>query len=159
MGRAPHLGFFEVPNERDKEVVHDVLRQLGLSKIAHRKMPSISGGEKRLVSIARALAQESDILIMDEPTAHLDLGNRATVLSIIREMANSGKTIFFSTHDPNEASLVADHVIIMNGGEVISEGTPTKAITRKVLEKIWGIPIVICNVNDRPIISLNTLIG
>ncbi|MEM2998561.1 MAG: ABC transporter ATP-binding protein, partial [Thermoproteota archaeon] len=107
MGRAPHLGFFDVPNEEDEEVVYNVLHRLGLLKIAHRKVPSLSGGEKRLVSIARALAQESDILIMDEPTAHLDLGNKATVLSIVKKMADSGKTIFFSTHDPNEASFVA----------------------------------------------------
>jgi len=155
MGRAPHLGFFSLPSRNDEEIVNKVLRQLGLSSLAHRKVPSLSGGEKRMVSIARALAQESNILILDEPTAHLDLGNKARVLRIIRRMADSGRTVVFSTHDPNEVSLVADRVAIMNGGEIVSEGTPATAIARDILEKIYGVRVIVSELNGKPVVDLS----
>jgi len=155
MGRAPHLGFFSLPNRKDKKIVNGVLCQLGLFNLAHRKVPSLSGGEKRMVSIARALAQESNILVLDEPTAHLDLGNKARVLRIIRRMADSGKTVVFSTHDPNEALLVADNVAVINGGEIVSGGPPATAITKEVLEKIYGTQVMVSEVNGKPVVNLS----
>ncbi|MEM3703729.1 MAG: ABC transporter ATP-binding protein [Candidatus Bathyarchaeia archaeon] len=149
MGRTPHLGFFNMPNKKDEETAQNVLLQLGLPNISHRKVPTLSGGEKKLVSIARALVQEPDILVLDEPTAHLDIGNKARVLNIISKMANSGKTIIFSTHDPNEAFLAADNAVIINGGEVVSEGPPATAITEELLEKTYGTQVVIYKWNDR----------
>ncbi|MEM2321267.1 MAG: ABC transporter ATP-binding protein [Candidatus Bathyarchaeia archaeon] len=154
LGRTPHLGFFNMPSKRDEEIVHNVLAQLGLSSITHRKVPTLSGGEKKLVSIARALAQESETLILDEPTAHLDIGNKVRVLNIIRRMGDSGKTVIFSTHDPNEAFLVADNVAIMNGGEIVSRGPPSSAITGELLEKVYGVPVTVYRVNDK-----QTLVG
>lgn len=156
MGRAPHLDFLSLPNRKDEEIVNDVLCQLSLSNLSHRKVPSLSGGEKRLVSIARALAQEPNILILDEPTAHLDLGNKAKVLHIIRRMADSGKTVVFSTHDPNEASLAADNVVIINGGEIVGGGPPTTALTKDVLEKIYGTQVIVGEVNGKPLVGLNS---
>ncbi|MEM3640519.1 MAG: ABC transporter ATP-binding protein, partial [Candidatus Bathyarchaeia archaeon] len=81
--------------------------------------------------------------------AHLDIGNKARVLNIISKMANSGKTIIFSTHDPNEAFLAADNAVIINGGEVVSEGPPATAITEELLEKTYGTQVVIYKWNDR----------
>ncbi|MEM1586181.1 MAG: ABC transporter ATP-binding protein [Candidatus Bathyarchaeia archaeon] len=151
LGRTPHLGFFNMPSKKDTEVVHDVLMQLGLSNTAHRKVTALSGGEKKLVSIARALAQESDTLILDEPTAHLDIGNKVKVLNVIRRLAESGRTVIFSTHDPNEAFLVADNVAIINGGEVISRGPPDTAITEELLERVYGVRIFMQRVNDKQV--------
>ncbi|MEM2440719.1 MAG: ABC transporter ATP-binding protein, partial [Candidatus Bathyarchaeia archaeon] len=120
--------------------------------VAHRKVPTLSGGEKKLVSIARALVQESDTLILDEPTAHLDIGNKMKVLNIIKGMANSGNTVTFSTHDPNEVFLVADNVAIMNGGEIVSEGPPTKAITEETLEKVYRVPVTMHKISEKQVL-------
>jgi len=152
LGRTPHLGFFNMPSEKDEKIAHNVLAQLNLSHVAHRKVPTLSGGEKKLVSIARALVQEPETLILDEPTAHLDIGNKMKVLNIIRRMANSGKTVIFSTHDPNEVFLVADNVAIMNGGEIVSEGPPAKAITEETLEKVYGVPVVMHKINEKQVL-------
>ena len=152
LGRTPHLGFFSMPSKKDEEIAHNILAQLNLSNIAHRKVLTLSGGEKKLVSIARALTQQSDTLILDEPTAHLDIGNKVKVLNIIRKMANSGKTVIFSTHDPNEAFLVADNIAIMNGGEIISEGPPAVAMTEESLEKVYGVPVMVHRVKDNHVL-------
>lgn len=156
MGRAPHLGFLSLPNRKDEKIVNRVLCQLELSNLANRKVTSLSGGEKRMVSIARALSQESNILVLDEPTAHLDLGNKARVLHIIRRMADSGKTVVFSTHDPNEVSLVSDNVVILNGGEVVSGGPPATALTKDVLEKIYGTQVTVGKINGKPVVGLDS---
>jgi iron complex transport system ATP-binding protein len=156
MGRAPHIDFLSLPNRKDEEIVNGVLCQLELSNLANRKVASLSGGEKRMVSIARALSQESNILVLDEPTAHLDLGNKARVLHIIRRMADSGKTVVFSTHDPNEVSLVSDNVVIMNGGDVVSSGSPATTLTKDVLEKIYGTQVIVDNVNGKPVVGLDS---
>lgn len=156
LGRTPHLGFFNMPNKKDEEIAHNVLTQLSLSGLAYRKVSTLSGGEKKLVSIARALVQESDTIILDEPTAHLDIGNKVKVLNIIRRMADSGKTVIFSTHDPNEAFLVADNVAIMNSGEIVSKGPPATAITEELLEKVYGVKVTVQRVNDKQVsVSLN----
>ncbi|MEM3565278.1 MAG: ABC transporter ATP-binding protein [Candidatus Bathyarchaeia archaeon] len=152
LGRTPHLGFFDMPSKKDKEIAYNVLTRLNLSNITHRNVPTLSGGEKKLVSIARALVQESDTLVLDEPTAHLDIGNKVKVLNIIRKMADSGKTVIFSTHDPNEAFLVADKVAIINNGEIVSEGPPAAAMTEELLEKVYGVPVTVQRVNDKQVL-------
>jgi iron complex transport system ATP-binding protein len=156
MGRAPHLDFLSLPSRQDEEIVDFVLQNLGLSSLVYRKVTSLSGGEKRMVSIARALSQESNVLILDEPTAHLDLGNKAKVLNVIRQMAESGRTVIFSTHDPNEASLISDNVILMNWGEVVGKGPPAEAITKEVLEEIYGTHVVVGKVEGKPVIGLTS---
>lgn len=155
MGRTPHLGFFNIPTKKDEETAHRVLLKLGLHDISHRKVPTLSGGEKKLISIARALVQEVDTLVLDEPTAHLDMGNKARVLNIIRKMADSGKTIIFSTHDPNEAFLVADNVSILNGGEVVSEGPPAVAINEKLLEKIYDAKVIVHKLDNGTLVGFS----
>lgn len=154
MGRAPHMGFFSLPTKKDEGIITKTLSELGVPHLSYREILGLSGGEKRLVFIARALAQEPEVLVLDEPTAHLDLGNKAKVLSIIRRMANSGKTVVFSTHDPNEASLVADNVGIINGGEILSCGIPSMVITEDVLETIYRARLIVNKVNGKPMVEL-----
>lgn len=154
MGRAPHLGFFSLPTKEDEAKVIEILNELSMSHLSDREISSLSGGENRLVSIARALAQEPEVLLLDEPTAHLDLGNKARVLGVIRKMANSGKTMVFSTHDPNEASLTADNVLVINGGEIVSCGAPGAVITEDVLKTIYRTRVSIIKVNGKPMVGL-----
>jgi len=154
MGRAPHLGFFSLPTKRDEDIITKTLNGLGAPHLSCKSVLSLSGGEKRLVLIARALAQEPEVLVLDEPTAHLDLGNKAKVLGIVRGIANLGKTVVFSTHDPNEVSLVADNVAIINGGEIVSCGIPSKIITEDILETIYGTRLMVNKVNGKPMVAL-----
>lgn len=154
LGRAPHLGFFDVPTVEDERVIRRTLAELGISGLIHRRTTDLSGGEKRLIFIARALVQQTRVLILDEPTVHLDLGNRARVLRAIRRAAKAGKTVIFSTHDINEASLVADEVKILNGGRIIAQGDPVKVLTERVLKGIYGTRLVFRRVKRRPIAEL-----
>lgn len=154
MGRAPHLGFFSTPTKRDEDKIVEVLTDLGISHLEKRNVTGLSGGERRLVFIARALAQDPEILLVDEPTAHLDLRNKARVLGVMREMANSGKTVVFSTHDPNEASLVADEVGILNEGRIVGFGPPASVMTEDVLKAIYGAEVAISRVKGKLMFGL-----
>ncbi|MGC8816722.1 MAG: ABC transporter ATP-binding protein [Candidatus Hadarchaeum sp.] len=155
LGRAPHLGFFDVPTRADERIIRQTLAELGISGLGQRETTDLSGGEKRLIFIARALVQQTEVLILDEPTVHLDLRNKARVLRAIRKAARAGKTVIFSTHDVNEASLVADEVKILNGGRIITQGDPAKVLTEKVLKGIYGTKLVFRRVDRRPIAELS----
>lgn len=154
LGRAPHLGFFSLPTKKDETKIIEILSELGMLHLSHREILSLSGGEKRLVPIARTLAQEPGVLLLDEPTAHLDLGNKAKVLGVIKGMANSGKTVCFSTHDPNEASLIADNVVVINGGDIVSCGAPSEIITTDFLKTIYGTGVTVIKVHGKPMVEL-----
>ena len=154
MGRAPHLGFFSTPTKRDEDKIAEVLADLGISHLGQRNVTNLSGGERRLVFIARALAQEPEILLVDEPTAHLDLRNKARVLGVMREMADSGRTVVFSTHDPNEASLVADDVGILNEGKIVGFGPPASVMTEDALKAIYGAEVAIRRVKGKLMFGL-----
>jgi iron complex transport system ATP-binding protein len=154
MGRAPHLGFFSTPTKRDEDKIVEVLADLGISHLEQRNVTGLSGGERRLVFIARALAQEPEILLVDEPTAHLDLRNKARVLGVMREMADSGRTVIFSTHDPNEASLVADEVGILNEGRIVGFGPPASVMTEDALKAIYGAEVAIGRVKGKLMVGL-----
>lgn len=154
MGRAPHLGFFSTPTKRDEDKIVEVLADLGISYLAQRNVTGLSGGERRLVFIARALAQEPEILLLDEPTAHLDLRNKARVLGVMREMADSGKTVVFSTHDPNEAALVADDVGLLDEGKIVGFGPPASVMTKDALKAIYGAEVAISRVKGKLMFGL-----
>ncbi|MGQ9788868.1 MAG: ABC transporter ATP-binding protein [Candidatus Hadarchaeaceae archaeon] len=154
LGRAPHLGFFDVPTAEDERIIRRTLAELGISGLIHRSTTDLSGGERRLLFIARALVQQTQVLILDEPTVHLDLSNKARVLRTIRRAAKTGKTVIFSTHDINEASLVADEVKILNGGRIIAQGDPIKVLTEGALKGIYGTKLVFRRVERRPIAEL-----
>ena len=155
MGRTPHLGFFGLPTKTDVAIIKEILDELEISSLSNRNIVSLSGGENRLVSIARALAQEPEVLLLDEPTGHLDLGNKAKILDVIGKMADLGKTVIFSTHDPNEALLIADNVVIINDGKTLCCGVPCEVITEYVLKKVYGTEVMLIKVNGKPMVSLD----
>lgn len=154
LGRAPHLGFFDVPTVEDERIIRRTLAELGISELRQRETTDLSGGEKRLIFIARAMVQQTQALILDEPTVHLDLRNKARMLRAIKRAARAGKTVIFSTHDVNEASLVADEVKILNGGRIIAQGDPVNVLTEKILKGIYGMKLVFRKVEKRPIAEL-----
>ena len=141
MGRTAHLGAFAAPSARDRAVADDALTALGLGALAERAYTRVSGGERQLTLIARALAQEPAILVMDEPTASLDFGNQVRVLAQTRTLAARGIGIILSTHDPDQAFLCADRVALLRGGTVARVGSPEEVITPASLFETYGVRV------------------
>jgi iron complex transport system ATP-binding protein len=130
MGRHPHLGLFELEGPNDFTVAHDALRATGTEHLEHRQFNTLSGGEKQRVVIAAALAQSSDILLLDEPTASLDLRYQLEVASLITTLNRQrGVTIAISTHDLNLAASVCHELVLMRDGRVIATGPVAAVLT------------------------------
>ncbi len=141
LGRAPYLGPLDLPREKDVTIARSSLEQVGISHLKNRPIPALSGGELQLVLIARALAQQPRILLLDEPTSHLDLANRNTILRILGQLRASGVTVIFTTHDPEAASLIADHLVLMRAGQVVFTGNMESTFTTEKLTRTYGIPV------------------
>ena len=141
MGRAPYIGMFSVPKEKDYNISYWALKELSIESLAQKNFSSISGGERQLVLIARAIAQQANILILDEPTAHLDLPNQFKVLSCIKDLIKQGKTAFISLHDPNLAILFSDWIVMIKKGRILSK-LPSNALSLKeYLESLYQIEL------------------
>ena len=148
MGRTAHLGIFSSPSRRDHEVALAVLERMGLAHLAESIYTRISGGERQLTLVARALAQEARIVVMDEPTANLDFGNQVRVLERVLELARSGIGVLLSTHDPDHAFLCADRVVLLRAGAVLGMGAPNAVVTEDSLRTLYGVTVRITEVDD-----------
>lgn len=142
MGRASHLSIFQLPSRHDEEVAELSLKMVGIYHLKDRAYTQISGGEKQLVLIARALAQEPEALLLDEPTAHLDFRNQVSVLKVIRKLGRERNlAVLMSLHEPNLALLFSDKVAIMNGGRIAAFGEAKSVVTKENIEKNYGIEV------------------
>ncbi len=150
LGRTPHLAHGSRPTEADLATAYEALDLLGLVDLAHTAYTTLSGGQQQLVLIARALAQESNILVMDEPTAVLDFGNQHLVLSRMQELSRLGKAVVMVTHDPDHALFCADKVVVMEEGRVLASGTPQECITTEMLRRIYGTDARVMDVEIDP---------
>jgi iron complex transport system ATP-binding protein len=137
MGRTARLRSFASPGSEDRRIALDRLASLGIRDLAEHDYTQISGGQRQLVLIARALTQGAPFLIMDEPTASLDFGNQAMVLARIRELAADGYGIVLSTHDPDHALLLATRVAIIADGGVKTIGKPSEVVTAATLSALY----------------------
>jgi len=126
LGRAPHLGLLTIPGDTDRNAAAAALFTVGMAHMAGHAVTRLSSGEKQLVNMARSLAQEPEILLLDEPCSHLDLINSRQMLVLMKTIATQGKTVVFTTHDPNAAAAVADQVLLMKKGELVAAGTVTQ---------------------------------
>ncbi len=152
LGRAPYLSFFEMPSEEDRRIARQALETVGVSALWQRALPSLSGGERQLVTIARALAQMPLILLSDEPTSHLDLGNTRRILSVLRRLGDEGKTIVFTTHDPNLAAATADYSVLLRDGRIVTAGATRDVLTSEHLSAIYGVEVQVIQWNGRPLV-------
>jgi iron complex transport system ATP-binding protein len=143
MGRASRLKPFASPGRRDREIADSALATLGIGHLGERIYTEISGGERQLVLIARALAGEPRLLVMDEPTASLDFGNQARVLERVRRLSEAGIGVILSTHDPDHAFLCADRVALLHGGRLVALGSPDATVTRENLRLLYGIEVAV----------------
>jgi iron complex transport system ATP-binding protein len=154
LGRAPYLSPLAMPGRGDREIALDALNTAGLAHLQDRPLPTLSGGERQLAVVARALAQQPRILLMDEPTAHLDLSNQGRILSIMRELAALGVTLIMTTHDPNLASSIAGFAVLMRQGKILEAGPAEDMLTDSRLSSTYGVPVQVFDVDDRRIILL-----
>jgi iron complex transport system ATP-binding protein len=141
MGRTAHGNLFSRPSAHDRAVAAAMLERLGIGKLAPRPYTMISGGERQLVLLARALAQEPQFIVLDEPTASLDFGNQGRVMGEIRALARSGHGVLFTTHDPNHALRAADRVYLLRDGQRIAEGLAGEVLNRAQLEELYRAPV------------------
>ena len=146
MGRTAHLGAFAAPGERDRAAAAASLERMGVAALARRPVSGVSGGERQLALIARALAREAPALVMDEPTANLDFGNQARVLSQVGQLRDAGVSILLCTHDPDHAFQVADRVLLMRGGSAITLGRTQEALTAENLTRLYDVPVQVAEV-------------
>ena len=149
MGRSPYLDRFSRINKHDREIAWKAMRLLGIEDLAQRTYTKLSGGQRQLILIARCLAQQPKLIIMDEPTASLDFGNQQIVLSRMRELTKSGVSVLMVTHDPHHAFFCADRVFVMQEGRMIATGAPHDVMTRERLEDIYRTPLDVIDVDLR----------
>ena len=143
MGRTAHRGVFSSPAAADRRRALDALEQLGIGDLAPRDYTRISGGQRQLVLVARALAQDASLIVMDEPTASLDFGNQVQVLERVIRLAKSGLGLMISTHNPDHAFACASRVVVLHEGSVIADGPPARLLTSELLERIYGVEVEI----------------
>jgi iron complex transport system ATP-binding protein len=142
MGRAPHLGRWRFEGKRDFEIARDVMERTGTLPLAGRSMSELSGGERQRVLIARALAQEPRILLLDEPTSNLDIRHQSTFFSLVSELNRTqGLTVIAVSHDINLASLYCRRIVLLKEGAVYGEGTPEDIITEESILDVFGAPV------------------
>jgi iron complex transport system ATP-binding protein len=141
MGRTARLGAFASPAKKDFIVANQALESLGIAPLADKPVTEISAGERQLALVARALAQEPRLLVLDEPTASLDFGNQVRVLEKISALAASGIAILFSSHDPDHAFLCARRALLLAEGRVLEIGTPREVIRPDTLEHMYRVTV------------------
>lgn len=138
MGTTAHVGAFSSPGAKERRLVSQALERVGAQRLAGRRFASLSGGERQLVLIARALAQQARLMILDEPAANLDLGNRALVLSLLRSLTREGYCVLTTTHDPEHAYLYSSRIVALQNGRVMADGRPKDVVIQRVVDALYG---------------------
>ncbi len=152
LGRAPHLGLLDLPGEADRALAAAAIERVGLTPLRHRAVTTLSGGEAQLATIARALVQQSAILLSDEPTSHLDPANTRRILDVLRMLGREGRTVVFTTHDPNLAAAIADHVVLLREGRVLAAARTAEALTTELLSATYGMEVEVIELRGRPLV-------
>lgn len=141
MGTTAGIGTLRNPGSEEKQRAINAMDRMGISCLRKRCYHQLSGGERQLVTIARALAQEAEILLLDEPSASLDFGNQMLISEQARKLASEGYTVIQTTHDPEKAHIFSDKIIAMKNGNILSQGTPSEVLTGEVIEQLYGIAV------------------
>jgi iron complex transport system ATP-binding protein len=144
LGRAPHRGWFLPFSTKDREVVQQAMRRTGLEHLRQRLVTQLSGGEQRRVLLARTLAQEPAILLLDEPTTHLDLKYQTEILELVRQLAHrDGLAVVITLHDLNQAALCADRLALLAEGRLLAVGEAEEVLVPSYLARAYGVPVVV----------------
>ena len=144
MGRTARMGPLAAPSSADRAAARAALARLGIGDLGGADYSRLSGGQRQMVMIARALAQEAPVLVMDEPTASLDFGNQARVLARIADLARAGgHAVILSTHDPDQAFALKARVLLMHQGAILADGPPEQVLTADRLSRVYGVPVAV----------------
>ncbi|RVU20176.1 ABC transporter ATP-binding protein [Methylobacterium oryzihabitans] len=142
MGRTSRSGLFAAPSRGDHRAAAAALDRLGIGHLAARPVNRISGGERQLVLIARALVQEPRLIVLDEPTASLDFGNQGLVMREITRLRDAGLGVVFTTHDPNQAARYADRALLLRAGRTLAQGPVGEVLDPARLGALYGAPVI-----------------
>ena len=156
MGRTPHLSLLQSEGRADLAAVRRALEQTNTWQLASRRLGELSGGERQRVVVARALAQETPLLLLDEPTAHLDVGHQAAVLDLLRELCRrEGKAVLAVIHDLSLAGQYCDRLVMLSGGRIVGEGEPHEVLSPQILASVYGtrVSVFAHPLTGRPVVT------
>ncbi|WP_410538088.1 ABC transporter ATP-binding protein [Streptomyces sp. KL2] len=143
-GRQPHQRWWQQWSEADERAVTDAMEGTGVTELADRAVDELSGGQRQRVWIAMALAQETELLLLDEPTTYLDIAHQVEVLDLVRRLNRErGRTVVMVLHDLNQAARYADHLVAMRGGRIVAQGPPAKTVTAALVREVFGLEAVV----------------
>ena len=141
MGRTPYIGSFSSPSPDDYRIADESLERMGISHLRNKVYTEISGGERQQVTIARVMTQQPQIILLDEPTAHLDYGNQYRVVQMVKDLAAEGYTLLMTTHNPDHAIILNGKVAILNREGVLGIGMSTEALNEDTLSRLYGLHV------------------
>ncbi|GAA1990852.1 ABC transporter ATP-binding protein [Isoptericola halotolerans] len=145
LGRVPHHASFGRDTAEDVEVVADAMRRAEITDLADRMVATLSGGQRQRVMLARALAQQSDVMVLDEPSNHLDISHQHELLSTVRSL---GRTVIAALHDLNLATQYCDHVVVLDAGRVIAAGPPQQVLTPELIRSTFRVDVRVLGGHD-----------
>lgn len=157
MGRIPHRSRFQIVETiRDIEVTEKAIRHSDLTGLVDRKINELSGGELQRAVIARSLAQEPELLLLDEPTTHLDIGHQVDIMNLVRRLNKNGITVVTVLHDLNLASQYCDRVVLLSNGKIHSNNVPEEILDSSVIEEVYGTKVLVQKhpINSKPMICI-----
>jgi len=144
MGRSPYLGMLGLEQEKDLEIAKQALTFTGVEHLAHRKLDQLSGGEQQRVFVAKAICQEPEIILLDEPTASLDLAHQVRLMDLMEKLKNErGITVVMVSHDVNLAAMYGDRLLLLDKGEIVNLGAPKEVLTFQTLEQVYGCTLLV----------------
>ncbi len=160
LGRHPHRRLLGLPTAADRQVVAAALAQTDLTHLADRPVGALSGGERQRAWIALTLAQEPRLLLLDEPTAYLDLGHALAVLELVRRLNRErGLTVVMALHDLSQAARFADRVILLHAGSIVADGPPAAVITPATIARVFGVEAEVVSAGGQPVVVPLRLVG
>ncbi|MCU1557165.1 MAG: ATP-binding cassette protein [Microbacteriaceae bacterium] len=159
LGRTPHQRLFSDPSADDDVIVAMAIEAAKVGSLAERDVTTLSGGERQRVMLAKALAQQPRLLLLDEPSNHLDIAAQLSVLGLLRTLAESGVTVLAALHDLNLATAYCDHVIVLRGGRVFAAGATSAVLTPALLSQVYGVRATVLEHprTGRPLVAFSPL--